>query len=406
MAKVHTSNKRPRIEDPPKQKTIPGFYQDFPEVLQISVTALIKSKLPLTFMEWPDYLQSGLVVSVLGLMRDTPDLEARALISRYWEVRLAILSLLFHSLIDVQSGPWTGRCHALRCHQRSLNQRSPSKKGNSISVCYEVSLLSDYPLTVDNGSLKRVSRAIKSWQTLMAKLAGQSDTILVRRSLAKFLLDCLLFFHLKCLESAQVQLGTSKAMLILPGPDTCESQQIPELPQLIKNTIVFLSETAQPSLTSYKPIPRPTAGASPTLPVITPLPKAICNSTGMPSADVCTERITASGGRLSNEEGIKDFASMVKACIVPRPKGSDFLKRMACNSHVKKAAYHLFELPKLLAGSKVNWEHSGPHGILLHGPPGTGKTSLAEAMAFDAQYTFFKVPASLIRSCLVGNSEK
>ena len=56
MAKVHTSNKRPRLEHPAKQKTIPGFHQDFPELLQISVTALIKSELPLTFLEWPDYL--------------------------------------------------------------------------------------------------------------------------------------------------------------------------------------------------------------------------------------------------------------------------------------------------------------------------------------------------------------
>ena len=199
----------------------------------------------------------------------------------------------------------------------------------------------------------------------------------------------------------------SETMLISPGPDTSGSQQIPGLPQLIENTISFLSETAQPILTSYKPTPRPTAGAPPTLPVLTAPPYTIaCDSTGTLPADVCAKKITASGSRSSNEEGSKDFASMVKACMVSRPKGSDFLDGLACNSHVKKAAYHLFELPKLLAGSKVNWEHSGPCGILLHGPPGTGKTSLAEAMAFDAQYTFFKVPASLIRSCLVGNSEK
>ena len=56
MAKVHTSNKRPRLEYPAKQKTILGVHQDFSELLRISVTALIKSKLPLTFLEWPDYL--------------------------------------------------------------------------------------------------------------------------------------------------------------------------------------------------------------------------------------------------------------------------------------------------------------------------------------------------------------
>ncbi len=89
MAKVHTSNKRPRIEDSTRPKATPEFYQDFPEVSGIGVTTLIKSRLPLTFLEWPDYIQSGLVVSVLPLMRDTPDPEARALITRYWEVRLA-----------------------------------------------------------------------------------------------------------------------------------------------------------------------------------------------------------------------------------------------------------------------------------------------------------------------------
>ena len=117
------------------------------------------------------------------------------------------------------------------------------------------------------------------------------------------------------------------------------------------------------------------------------------------------KRITASGSRSSSEEGSTNYASMVKACIIPQPKGSNFMNSMACNSNVKKAAYHLLELSKLLAGSNVNWEHSKPHGSLLHGPLGISETSLPEAMAFDAQYTFFKVLGSLIRSCLVGNAE-
>ena len=80
-------------------------------------------------------------------------------------------------------------------------------------------------------------------------------------------------------------------MLIFPGPGTSESQQIPEPPQLIENTIAFLGETAQSNLASYKPIPRPTAGAAPKLPIFTLPPNAICNSTGIPSADVCAKRI-------------------------------------------------------------------------------------------------------------------
>ena len=160
-------------------------------------------------------------------------------------------------------------------------------------------------------------------------------------------------------------------MLIFPGPGTSESQQIPELPQLIENAIAFLGETAQSNLASYKPIPRPTAGAALKLRIFTLPPNTICNSTGIPSADVCAKRITASGSRSSNEEVSKDFASLVKACIIPRSKGSNFLNRIACNSHVKKVAYHFFELPKLLAGSKVNWKHPGPYGILLHGASGT-----------------------------------
>ena len=45
----------------------------------------------------------------------------------------------------------------------------------------------------------RVSRAIRSWQTLHAKVAGKMGGRDVGRLLAKFLLDCLIFYRLKCM---------------------------------------------------------------------------------------------------------------------------------------------------------------------------------------------------------------
>lgn len=177
------------------------------------------------------------------------------------------------------------------------------------------------------------------------------------------------------------------------------------LPQLIRDTIYYLKKTAWVENDVSNPLRAPISTTDSSS-VARSTAGTLNDPTAMNTANVPNPKTSVDRVRYAGEESQEDYVSLAKACVVSPPEGAKPLDHMVSNPHVKRAAYRLLELPKLLSHSKFKYRRTAGAGILLHGPSGTGKTSLAEAMAFQARHTLIKLRASSIRSRFVGDSAK
>ena len=115
-----------------------------------------------------------------------------------------------------------------------------------------------------------------------------------------------------------------------------------------------------------------------------------------PEEDWYTQRLLKPLPDFGWNAELKDLAQTIKQDILttaPDVNFSDIASLDGCKLLLKEAIVMPIKYPQFFTGILKPWK-----GVLLFGPPGTGKTMLAKAVATECQTTFFNVAISTIVS--------
>ncbi|KAJ4460612.1 putative Vacuolar protein sorting-associated protein 4A [Paratrimastix pyriformis] len=128
--------------------------------------------------------------------------------------------------------------------------------------------------------------------------------------------------------------------------------------------------------------------------------------TPVPAGGGAAQKTQGSGGGGKDEEDEEKnkLKQALDGAIVrekPNVKWSDVAGLETAKQMLHEAVIFPIRFPHLFTGKRVPWR-----GILLFGPPGTGKSYLAKAVATEVDATFFSVSSADLVSKWLGQSEK